>query len=60
MAKKKRPKPPEWERKECGCVKTRLPSVGKVLIRCTQHRDEPYKGKRVLCYWDESGIVQRA
>lgn len=57
MAKKRKP---EWERKKCGCVKTELPSVGKVLIRCARHRDKPYDGKRVLCYWDDSGIVQRA
>lgn len=58
MAKKR--KPPEWERKDCGCIKTTLPSVGKVLIRCTRHRDKAYKGKRTLCYFDDQGIVQKA
>ena len=56
MAKKRKA---EWERKKCGCVKATLPSVGKVLIRCTRHRDKPYSGKRVLCYFDDQGIVQR-
>jgi hypothetical protein len=57
MAKKA--KTPAWDRKPCGCVKTKLPRVGKVLIRCERHREKPYKGKRVLCYWDDSGLVQR-
>lgn len=57
MAKKRKP---AWDKKSCGCVKTKLPSVGKVLIRCERHRHEPYEGKRTLCYWDESGIVTKA
>ena len=57
MAKKA--KSPPWDRKPCGCVKAKLPQVGKVLIRCERHRDKPYKGKRVLCYWDDSGLVAR-
>lgn len=57
MAKKKRK--PEWNRKDCGCVRTELPSVGKVLIRCARHREKPYAGKRVLCYWGDDGIVRR-
>lgn len=55
MAKKRKPK---WDRKRCGCTKTTLPSVGKVLIRCTRHRGKTYKGKRTLCFWDDQGIVQ--
>lgn len=55
MAKK--PRTPEWDKKPCGCVKTEL-SIGKVLIRCSRHREKPYGGKRVLCYWDD-GMVRR-
>jgi hypothetical protein len=47
-----------WDKKSCGCVKTKLPSVGKVVIRCERHRDKPSK-KRLVCYFDEQGIVQR-
>lgn len=55
MEKKRKPK---WERKPCGCVKTEL-SIGKVLVRCTRHRGKPSKSGRVLCYFDDAGIVQR-
>ena len=55
MAKK--PRTPEWDKKPCGCVKTEL-SIGKVLIRCARHREKPYGGKRVRCYWDD-GMVRR-
>lgn len=56
MAKKRKP---EWKRRKCGCVKTELPSVGKVVIRCDRHRDKPSK-KRVVCYFDDQGIVRQA
>lgn len=45
-----------WKRKPCGCVKTTL-SIGKVVIRCSRHRGKP--SKRLACYFDEQGIVQR-
>lgn len=44
----------KWEKKTCGCVKTKL-SVGKVIIRCDRHRGKPSK-TRVLCYWDEGQV----
>lgn len=47
---------PRWDKKPCGCVKTNL-SIGRVMIRCTKHRDKP--SKRALCYFDEDGIVRR-
>ena len=46
---------PRWDRKPCGCVKANL-KAGKVMIRCTQHRGKPCKG-RVLCYFGEHGQV---
>lgn len=56
MAKKARP--PAWDRKPCGCVKTEL-GIGKVVIRCDRHRGKPSK-KRLVCYFDEHGIVRLA
>lgn len=46
-----------WNKKSCGCVKTNLPSAGRVLIRCSLHRGKP--SKRELCYFDQDGIVRR-
>lgn len=57
MAKKR--KAPAWDKKPCGCIKTELQGVGKVVIRCAKHHDKPSK-KRIVCYFDEQGIVQRA
>lgn len=57
MAKKR--KPPQWDKKPCGCINTELPGVGKAVIRCERHRDKPSK-KRVVCYFDESGLVRQA
>lgn len=54
MAKKRKT---EWERKECGCVKTNLPRSGRVMIRCTKHRGKP--SKRELAYFDADGIVRK-
>lgn len=48
---------PKWEREPCGCVKTDLPSTGRVMIRCPKHRGKPTK--RLACYFDEHWIVQR-
>lgn len=56
MAKKRKS---NWERKPCGCVKTTL-SIGRVLVRCTKHRDKRYSGSRVLCYFEDDGRVTRA
>lgn len=54
MAKKRKLK---WDQKPCGCVKTTL-SIGRVVIRCPRHRGKASK-KRMLCFWDAEGIVQR-
>lgn len=50
---------PRWNRKPCGCVNTRLPSFGKVAIRCERHRGKPAKKGRPLAYLDANGIVRR-
>jgi len=49
-----------WDKSPCGCVKTELPRCGRVVIRCQQHIGKPTKkGNRVLCYFDDAGIVRR-
>lgn len=48
----------QWDRKSCGCVKTTLPRVGKVAIRCAKHRGKPAKTGRTLCYFDDAGMVR--
>lgn len=55
MAKTRKP---QWERKPCGCVKTRL-SVGRVLVRCRKHRGKPTDSGRLLCYFDDDGLLKR-
>lgn len=48
-----------WDRKPCGCVKTRLLSSGeKVIVRCAKHRDKTFKN-RVHLHFDADGIVRR-
>lgn len=50
----------KWTRKSsCKCVKTDLPQTGPVIIRCAEHRGIPSKSGRLLCYWDDDGIVRR-
>lgn len=51
----RRRKQPKWDRKPCGCVKTRLAGK-KAVIRCTRHRDKP--SKRDVYYFDGDGIVR--
>lgn len=50
----------KWKKEPCacGCVKTEL-AIGRVVIRCTRHRGKPSKGGRIVCYFDDDGIVQR-
>lgn len=48
----------KWEKKACGCVKTKLPRAGKVAIRCPKHRGKPTKEGRTLCYFDDVGMVR--
>lgn len=48
---------PKWEKKECGCVKARLPRAGRVLIHCQRHSAREYKGSRLPCYFDENESV---
>jgi hypothetical protein len=45
-----------WDKKPCGCVKTKLPRAGRVVIRCTKHRGKP--SRRTLAYFDENGQVR--
>ena len=47
---------PKWERQPCGCVKANLPCSGRVMIRCPKHLGK--SSKRVLCHFDEHGIVR--
>ncbi len=47
-----------WKSKPCGCVNTRSPGIGKMTIRCSRHRGKPSKKGRLLCYFDEAGIVR--
>lgn len=50
---------PKWERKSCGCVKTRLLSSGeKAIIRCAKHREKTFKN-RIHLHFDADGIVRR-
>lgn len=53
MEKKRKAK---WKRKPCGCVKTEL-TIGKVMVRCIRHRGKPTKSDRLLCYFDDAGII---
>ena len=43
---------------KCKCRKMNLPRVGKVIVRCAEHRGKPSK-KRLVCYLDDNGIVRR-
>lgn len=47
-----------WVQRKCGCVKATLPHSGKVAIRCPKHRGKKCKKGRLLCYFDEEGIVR--
>ncbi len=55
MSKQRKSK---WKQQTCGCVKAELPNAGKVVIRCTKHRDKPSKSERTLCYWDSDGLAR--
>jgi hypothetical protein len=48
----------KWEKKPCGCVKTKLQNAGKVLIHCQRHSSREYEGNRLPCYFDEDGLVR--
>lgn len=48
----------KWRRKPCGCVNTKLPSVGRATIRCARHRGQPAKKGRTLAHWDEHGLAR--
>lgn len=48
----------KWKKEPCGCVKTEL-AIGPVVIRCTRHRGKPSKAGRIVCYFDDDGIVRR-
>lgn len=50
----------DWDKQPCGCIKTELRSAGKVVIRCKQHLGlATKKGNRIVCYFDDNGIVRR-
>ena len=44
---------------KCKCWKTKLPLSGRVVVRCEKHRGKPSKSGRLVCYFDEDGIVRR-
>jgi len=46
-----------WQAQACGCVKARLPIMGKVAIRCERHPGKRPK-KRLVCHF-EDGMVRR-